>query len=66
MFLTEDEEYTEILDTPKDDYILANEDDLETKFDDYQCGYMNALSSQQKQYSLRSRYVPINPIQKMK
>ena len=46
MFLTEDEEYTEILDTPKDeDYILESDDDFETKSDDYQRGYMNALSA---------------------
>lgn len=67
MFLTKDEEYTENLDSPKDeDYILANDDDLETQSDDYQCGCMNYLSAQQKQYYLRSRDVPVNPIKKRK
>ena len=67
MFLTEDEEYTENQDSLKDeDYILENDDDLEIELDDYQCGYMNYLSAQQKQYSLRSRDLPANPIQKIK
>ena len=49
IFLIEEEEYTKILDIPKDeDYILENDDDLETEFDDYHCGYMNDLSVQQK------------------
>ena len=46
MFLTEDEEYTEYLDSPMDeDYIFSNDDDLETESDEYQHGYMNALSA---------------------
>ena len=67
MYMTEDEEYTGNMDSPIDeDYILSNDDDLETESDDYQHGYMNYLSAQQKQYSLRSRDVPVNPIQKRK
>ena len=67
IFLTEDEEYVESSDILKDEeYILANDVVLETEFDDYQRGYMNALSAQQKQYSLRSRDVPVSPIQKRK
>ena len=49
-----------------DDFILANDVVLEEESDDYQRGYMNTLSAQQKQYSLRSRDVPINPVQKRK
>jgi len=45
IFLIEDEEYIESSDTLKDeDYILANDVVLEAGYDDYQCGYMNALS----------------------
>lgn len=68
IFLTEDEEY--IVATPDiqgDEYfILANEVVLEEESDDYQRGYMNALSAQQRQYSLRNINVTINPIQKRK
>lgn len=65
IYLAEDEEYLEIPDVKKDeDYILANEAVLEDDLDDYQQGYMNALTAQQKQYSLRSRDVPISPLQK--
>lgn len=54
MFLTEDEEYTGILDIPNDeDYFLENDDVLENESDGYPCGYMNALSAQQRKYSLR-------------
>ena len=67
IFLTEDEEYAMILDTRRDDdFILANDVVLEEESDDYQRGYMNAFLAQQKQYSLRSRDVPINPVQKRK
>jgi len=45
---------------------LENEIVLEEESDDYQRGYMNALSAQQYQYSLRNRDVPVNPIQKRK
>ena len=63
IFLTEDEEYTAIIDIQTDeDFILANNVVLEEESNDYQRGYMNALSMQHKQYSLRSRDVPINPI----
>lgn len=64
MFLTEDEEYFEKKDQPKDeDFILANDHDFETESDDYQQGYLNALSSQNRKMSFRSRDVPANPIQ---
>ena len=67
IFLTEDEEYVEVLDIQKDeDYILANDVVLEVESDDYQRGYMNVLTTQQRQYSLRRRDVPVNPIQKIK
>ena len=66
-FITEDEEYAENSAVQKDeDFILANEAALEEESDEYQRGYMNALSAQQRQYSLRNRDVPINPIQKRK
>jgi len=64
ILLTEDEEYAKSSGILKaEDYILANDVDLEIESDDYQRGCMNALSAQQKQYSLRSRDVPVNPIQ---
>ena len=63
IFITEDEEYSENFATHKDeDFILANEIVLEEESDKYQRGYMNALSAQQHQYSLRNIDVPINPI----
>jgi len=47
IFLTEDEEYLEVLEAQRDeDYILANEAVLEDESDDYQQGYMNALIAQ--------------------
>ena len=47
IFLTKDEEYTSIPDTQRDeDFILANDVALQEKSDDYQRGYMNALSAQ--------------------
>ena len=65
IYITEDEEYGESSAAHKDeDFILANDVDLEEESDDYQRGYLNALSAQQKQYSLRNQDVPINPIQK--
>ena len=68
MFLTEDEEYTVATpDVQKDEnFILANDVAIENESDDYQRGYMNALSAQQKKYSLRNKYVTISPIQKRK
>ena len=66
-FITEDEEYAENSTEQKDeDFILANYTTLEEESDEYQRGYMNALSAHQRQYSLRNRDVPINPIQKIK
>ena len=45
---------------------MENETALEEESDEYQRGYMNALTAQQRQYSLKNRDVPINPIQKRK
>ena len=39
---------------------------MEEESDEYQRGYMNALSTQQQQYSLRNRDVSVKPIQKRK
>lgn len=67
IFPTKDEEYSEVPDVQKDeDYILENEAFLEDESDDYQQGYMNTLTSQQKQYLLRSRDVQVSPVQKRK
>ena len=64
-FFTEDEEYFEKKENIKEeDFILANDHELETELDDYQRGYLNALSSQNRRISLRGRDVSINPIQK--
>ena len=53
MFFIEDEDYFEKKYQPKDeDFILANDHELETELDDYQWGYLNALSSKNKQMSL--------------
>lgn len=66
IFLIEDEEYAEVPNTQRnEDYILANDAVLEDDSDDYQQGYMNALIAHQKQYSLRSRDIPVSPIQKI-
>ena len=46
IYITEDEKYGESSAAQKDeDFILANDADL----DDYQRGYLNAFSTQQKQ-----------------
>ena len=45
-----------------ENYILSNDAALEEESEEYQRGYLNALSAQQRQ--LRNRVVPINPIQK--
>ena len=67
IFIIEDEEYSESSYVQKDgNFILANETALQEESDEYQRGYMNALTTQQWQYSLRNRDVPINPIQKRK
>eukprot|EP00253_Pinus_taeda_P004872 PITA_04872 len=63
IYITEEDEYGESSGAQQDkDFILANDANLY----DYQRGYLNPLSSQQKQYSLRNRDVSINPIQKIK
>lgn len=49
IFLIEDEEYTEVPYIQRDeDYILENDVVLEAESDDYQRGYMNALTAQQR------------------
>jgi len=48
------------------DFILASDTVLEEESEEYQRGYMNALSTQQQRYSLRNRDVPDKPIQKKK
>lgn len=45
---------------------LGNDVVLEAESDDYQCGYLNALSTEKRQYPLRIRDAPFNPIQKRK
>lgn len=66
-FITEDDEYAKSSTVQQDvDFILANDTALEEESDEYQRGYMHALSAQQRQYSLRNRNVPINPILKRK
>ena len=48
IFLTEDEEYVEVPYIQREeDYILSNDVVLEAESDDYQRGYMNALTAQQ-------------------
>ena len=50
IYITEDEQYAESSAAQKDeDFILANDVALEEESDEYQRGYMNALSAQQKQ-----------------
>lgn len=67
IYIMEDEENLEILVVQKDeDFIIANETFMEEESYEYQRGYKNALIVQQRHYSLRSRDVPINPVQKRK
>jgi len=67
IFLKKDEEFSEVPDAQRDeDYILANEAVLEDESADYQRGYMNALTTHHKQYSLRRRDVPVSLVQKRK
>ena len=66
-YITEEEECAVNSATHQDtDYILANETVLEEESDEYQRGYMNALSTQQQRYSLRNRDVPVKTIEKKK
>lgn len=47
IFITKDEEYIENLAVQKDEnFILENETTLEEESDEYQRGYMNALTAQ--------------------
>lgn len=64
-YVTEEQEIVENSSTHQDeDYILSNDAALLEELEEYQRGYLNALSAQQKQ--LRNRVVPINPLQKKK
>ena len=66
-FIIENDEYAESSAVQHDaNFILSNDTALEEESDEYQRGYMHALSIQQRQYSLRNINVPINPIQKRK
>ena len=52
-FITEDDEYAESSAVQHDtDFILSNDTALEEESNEYQRGYMHALSAQQHQYSL--------------
>lgn len=67
IFFIKDEDYAESSDILKDeDYILANDVVLEVEPNDYQHDFMNYLSGHHRKYPLRSRDVPISPIQKRK
>ncbi len=67
IYLIEDEEYAESSAIHKDvDFILARDTVLEEESDEYQRGYINALSTQQERYSLRNIGVTVKPIQKRK
>jgi len=62
-YITEEEELLRNSIIPQDEhYILSNDAALEEESEEYQRGYLNALSAQQIQ--LRNRVVPINPIEK--
>ena len=64
-YITEEEEFVRNSIVHQDEnYILSNDAALEEESEEYQRGYLNALSAQQRQ--LRNRAVPINPIQKKK
>jgi len=66
-YITEEEECAVNSATHQDmDFILASDTVLEEELEEYQRGYMNALSTQQHRYSLRNRDVPAKPIQKRK
>jgi len=64
-YITEEEECAVNSAAHQDtDFILASDNVLEEESEEYQRGYMNALSAQQQRYSLRNRDVPAIPIQK--
>ena len=66
-YITEEEKCAVSLATHQDmNFILASVMVLEEESEEYQRGYMNALSMQQQRYSLRNRDVPAKPIQKRK
>ena len=48
------------------DFILVSDMVLEEESEEYQSGYMNALSKQEQRYSLKNRDVPAKPIHKKK
>ena len=65
-YITEEEELIGNAYTPQDEhYILSNDVVLQEESEEYQRGYLHALSAQQgQQRQLRNRTIPINPIQK--
>jgi hypothetical protein len=63
-FLTKEDEYLAMPFVPDQQYVPSNNDILAVETEDYQRGYMNALSQVQKQYNLRNRNVPVNANQK--
>lgn len=65
-YITEEEELVSNAYTPQDEhYILSNDVVLQDESEEYQRGYLHALSAQQgQQRQLRNRTVPIHPIQK--
>ena len=67
-YITEEEELVSNSTFPQDEhYILSNDAALQEESEEYQRGYLHALSAQQgQQRQLRNRAVPINPIQKRK
>lgn len=67
-YITEEDELVSNSVFPQDEhYILSNDAILEEESEEYQRGYLNALSAQQgQQRQLRSRAIPINPVQKKK
>ena len=43
--------------------MIANDDELEVQFDDYQQMYLNALNSHHRKYYFRNLFVMITPMQ---
>lgn len=66
-YVTKEEECAVSLATHQDtNFILASDMVLEEESKEYQRGYMNALSTHQRRYSLRNKDVLAKPIQKKK
>ena len=65
-YITEEDELVSNAYAPQDQhYILSNDVALQDESEEYQRGYLHALSAQQgKERQLRNRTVPIHPLQK--